>query len=137
MRILIADADQNFLESFQSYMWECGHDAEFATTGLECSAILYRFIPDVLIIERNLLWGGCDGILAKMRDKPELSDIPVVILASTSHEPVEDISSPNVVAWMQKPCQMRDTLEQVLSAVGPLQLSGQTHFRERMRSLSQ
>lgn len=137
MRILIADADRNFLESFQSYMWDCGHDAEFATTGLECSAILYRFIPDVLIIERDLLWGGCDGILAKMRDSADLSRIPVIILASDPQEAAAKLASPNIVARMKKSCQLRDALEQILSAVGPLHPRSDNSSRERLRSLSQ
>lgn len=136
MRILIADADRNFLESFQSCMWDCGHDAELATTGLECSAILYRFIPDVLIIERDLLWGGCDGILAKMQDSADLSQIPVIILASDSHNTDPDLASPPVVAWIQKPCQMRDALEQILSAVRSLPLGKESRSRVRPRTLS-
>jgi DNA-binding response OmpR family regulator len=137
MRILIADADQNFVESFQSYMWECGHDAEFATTGIECSAILYRFTPDVLIIERGLLWGGCDGILAKMQDQPDLAQIPVIILIATSPAVNEHWDYPNIVAWMQKPFQLRDTLEQILSTVEPSHAIGVARAGQRMRSLSQ
>jgi DNA-binding response OmpR family regulator len=136
MRILIADADRNFLESFQSYMWDCGHDAELATSGLECSAILYRFIPDVLIIERDLLWGGCDGILAKMRDSADLSRIPVIILESDPDETGADLASPNIVARMEKPYHMRETLEQILSAVGPLHPGSDNGSRDRPRSLS-
>ncbi len=136
MRILIADADRNFLESVQSSLWDRGHDAELATTGLECSAILYRFIPDVLIIERDLLWGGCDGILAKLQDSPELSRIPVIILASHPQEADPSPASPNIIARMQKPCQLREALEQILSAVGALQSHRNNHSRERSHSLS-
>lgn len=136
MRILIADADRNFLESFQSSMWDFGHDAELATTGLECSAILYRFIPDVLIIERDLLWGGCDGILAKMQDSDALSQIPVIILASDPQDTDSELASPPVVACIQKPCQMRDALEQILSAVRSLPLGKESRSRERPRTLS-
>ncbi len=137
MRILIADADQIFLESFQSYMWECGHDAEFATNGIECSAILYRFTPDVLIVERGLLWGGCDGILAKMQEEPDLALIPVIILVVASHVVNEQWDYPNIVAWMQKPFQLRDTLDQILSTVEPTHIVEQAKSGQRMRSLSQ
>ncbi|MFO1006737.1 MAG: hypothetical protein U0929_12325 [Planctomycetaceae bacterium] len=136
MRILIADTDQRFLESFQSYMWECGHDAEFATNGIECSAILYRFTPDVMIIERGLLWGGCDGILDKMQQEPELAQIPVIILVTTSQTAHERWVYPNIVAWMQKPFQLRDTLEQILSSVEPPHTAGLAKSSQRMRSLS-
>ncbi len=137
MRILIADADQNFLEAFQSSLWDLGHDAELATTGLECSAILYRFIPDVLIIERDLLWGGCDGILAKMQDNAELSRIPVIVLATDPQESDPSPASPNIVARMHKPCQLRDAVEQILSVVGPAPPhNNHNHSREWPRSLS-
>ena len=55
MRILIADADETFLENFQAYIWDCGYDAEITTSGLQCQAILDRCIPDVIVIERELL----------------------------------------------------------------------------------
>ena len=135
MRILIADADWTFLESFQSSMWDRGHDAELATTGLECSAILYRFIPDVLIIERDLVWGGCDGILTRMQDSADLSQVPVVILVSDLRDTDPDLASPPVVAWIQKACQTRDAFEQILSAVHSLPLGSECRSRERPRSL--
>jgi len=139
MRILIADSDHTFLEAFQSYMWDNGYDTETATNGLECSAILYRFVPDVLVIERELLWGGCDGVLAKMQDEPTLSQIPIVVLIANSNDEYESLSNPNVVAWMQKPFQLRDSLDQITWAVGMYRPEGGLVLKrpERMRSLSQ
>ena len=118
MRILIADADATFLEAFQAYMWENGFDAETSTNGLECSEILNRFIPDVLVIERNLLWGGCEGVLAKMQNDPRLLQIPIVVLVSNSEDEYDTLSNPNVVAWLRKPFLLRDSLDQITWAMG-------------------
>ena len=139
MRILIADADRTFLETFQTYLWDKGYDAETATNGLECSAVLYRYVPDVLVIARDLLWGGCDGVLAKMQDDPMFSHIPIIVLVTTPSDEYETLSNPSVVAWMQKPFQLRDSLDQITWALGMYRPEGGLVLKrsERMRSLSQ
>lgn len=139
MRILIADSDRTFLENFQSYIWDNGFDAETATTGLECSAILYRYVPDILVIDRELLWGGCDGVLAKMQADPTLAQIPIIILMTYTEDESQSFSNPNVVAWMQKPFQLRDSLDQITWAMGMFRPEGGLVLKkpERIRSLSQ
>lgn len=139
MRILIADADRSFLENFQSYMWDNGYDVETATNGLECDAILYRYVPDILVIDRELLWGGCEGVLAQMQADSTLSQIPVVILVANTDDEYQGLSNPSVVAWMQKPFQLRDSLDQITWALGMYRPEGGLVLRrpERMHSLSQ
>jgi CheY-like chemotaxis protein len=81
MRILIADNDEVLLELIEPYLRKRGHEAQFASQGLECVACLHRSTPDVIVLSHDLLWGGCHGILAELQDDPLLSRIPVILIA--------------------------------------------------------
>lgn len=137
MRILIADADETFLENFQAYIWDCGYDAEITTSGLQCQAILDRCIPDVIVIERELLRSDQQGVLAKLQSRPELASIPIVVLVADSHEAWEDITDSRIVAWLEKPIQLRDSWHQIQCALGRPRTPQSANSRERVRGLLQ
>lgn len=112
MRILVADADQAFLEILQSYLLSRGHEAEIASDGLKCIAIMRNLVPDVLVLESGLLWGGCDGVMAQMQDDPLLSHIPVILIAD-AQEVFDALTNLAVVAWLRKPFRLSALLEQI------------------------
>lgn len=58
MRVLFADGDEAFLEVAQRYLSHRGHEVNIATNGLETVARLRRDLPDIVVLERELLWGG-------------------------------------------------------------------------------
>jgi DNA-binding NtrC family response regulator len=68
---LLADPDEVLLEIVQSFLFDRGHEAEVASNGLECMSWLRQFVPDVLVLDQDLLWGGSDGVLARMIDDHE------------------------------------------------------------------
>lgn len=70
MRVLITDGDEGFLEVAQDYPSNCGHEVDIARNGLEAIASLRRGLPNVVVLERELLWGGSDGVRALMRKFP-------------------------------------------------------------------
>lgn len=79
MRVLIADGDRAVLEAAECHLTHHGHEVKVAMNGLECVDILQRFVPDVVVLEQTLLWGGSDGVLAFMLQDPGLSAIPVLL----------------------------------------------------------
>jgi DNA-binding response OmpR family regulator len=81
MRVLLADADERFLEVVRAFLWESGHEAETVADSSECLAGLRAFAPDVLVLDHDLTGGGCDGVIARMRRDPDLSAIPVILIA--------------------------------------------------------
>ncbi len=85
MRVLITGADETFLEILQSYLWDRGHETEIATTGLECMAIVREFVPEVLVLGDELLWGGCDGVLALMGESFALVPKSVILISENRH----------------------------------------------------
>ncbi len=52
------------------------------TNARECIGRLRQIVPDVLVLEPYLPWGGGAGVLAVMRDEPNLADIPVMIVTA-------------------------------------------------------
>jgi CheY-like chemotaxis protein len=109
MRVLIADRDEEFLEVAQRYLSDRGHKANIATNGLETVASLRRNLPDVVVLDQDLLWGGRDGVLALMQQIPGWSEIPL-ILTSTAAMPDDSNSAvgPLVVARLQKPYRLKE-----------------------------
>jgi len=118
MRILVAIEDETFLENLQSEIWDSGHDAEITTNVQQCSAILDRLKPDVLVIERDLLWGDCDRLRTKLQGTPELDSVPIVVLMVPPGERVEVMPHPRVVAWLEKPFRSGDSWRQIQLVLG-------------------
>jgi CheY-like chemotaxis protein len=111
MRVLIAEGDKVFLDIAQDYLLHCGLEVNVATNGVEAVASLRRDRPDVVVLDRELLWGGEDGVRALMRQVSRWSEIPV-ILTSTDVMPEEFSSAVGapVVARLRKPYRLRDLL---------------------------
>jgi DNA-binding response OmpR family regulator len=112
MRVLIADADPALLEILQSFLRGRGHEVEMAGDGLECLSTLRRFAPDVLVLDRDLLWGGGDGVMAHMREDPSLADVPVIVLAD---QDISDKPGGLRAGWLRKPYRFSDLLGRIKS----------------------
>jgi CheY-like chemotaxis protein len=53
-----------------------------AFSGLECVARLRERVPEIVVLEPQLPWGGGEGVLAIMGEVPELATVPVMVLTS-------------------------------------------------------
>jgi CheY-like chemotaxis protein len=97
IHVLIALRDAARLKSYREFLNREGFDVTVTTSALECWVELECRRPDVLVLEKELPWGGGDGVLALIDDEPETRDIPVILLrgdtevAGSSHPP----SAPN------------------------------------------
>ncbi len=65
MRLLIADSDPALADIYQSFFSNDGHDVEMAADGVQCLESIRQHLPDVLVLEYELPWGGGDGVLAR------------------------------------------------------------------------
>ncbi len=63
---------------------------EMALSGLECVSRLHERVPDVLVLEPQLPWGGGEGVLAMMGEVPDLAIVPVMVLTSCRDSHVLD-----------------------------------------------
>lgn len=80
VRVLIADPDEYLVDSYRACLEQHGFEVLVATNGLECVERLRNSAPDVLVLEPALPWGGGDGVLAMMREEPDVPRIPVIAL---------------------------------------------------------
>lgn len=116
MRVLIADADEVFLEILKNYLCDNGHEAKGASDGLGCVTLLRDFEPEIVVLERELLWGGSDGVMAYMRNDPILSRTPVILTTDNiSLEELGAMTKPRLVGWLRKPFRLNDLLRQITS----------------------
>lgn len=110
MRVLIADGDEVLLEVAQCYLARHGHEVKTATNGLESVAILRRDVPDVVVLQRELLWGGSDGVRAFMQQVPGWSEIPVILTSDDEVTEESCFASPPLAAQLQKPYRLEELL---------------------------
>lgn len=118
--LLIADSNNAVLNLHAKFLTDQGYRVNIATDGLACLDYLRRYWPDVLILDRSLLWGGADGLLAQMREGNDLPSVPV-ILTSTSNFAEDDFRSP-VVARLMKPFRLSALLEAIALAQARLKV---------------
>ena len=67
-QLLIADSDTTTLDRCRHFFSNRGYQVDVADNGLHCLESLRRLPPDILVVERELLWGGGDGVLACLRE---------------------------------------------------------------------
>jgi len=120
MRVLVVDSDQAFLEILQSYMLRRGHPTEIATNGHECTAILRKFVPEVLVLADELLRGSDDGLLAMLSENPSLATPPAILIADDdSRSSLPQAINNRIFQSMCKPFWLGD-LEASIEAAGSL-----------------
>jgi DNA-binding response OmpR family regulator len=90
IRILMADPDESIHPVYLEPLSEDGFEVDVALSGLECVARLRERVPDVLVLEPQLPWGGGDGVLAMMGEDPDLAIVPVMVLTSCCDPHVMD-----------------------------------------------
>lgn len=78
----MADPDASLASVYRGPLLQEGFELLMAASGLECVARLRECMPDVLVLEPQLPWGGGDGVLAMMGEVPGLAIIPVMVLTS-------------------------------------------------------
>ncbi len=79
-RVLLADPDRHLLTAYKGCLSSDGFDVATARDGLECIDTLRRFLPEVLVLEPEILWGGGDGVVAMVHEAPETPKVPVILL---------------------------------------------------------
>ncbi len=78
--ILFVDHDIKLTDAVTRALTGRGHSVRACTNALECVQTLREFAPTVLVLDRELLWGGADGVLEYLiRD--ELLMPPMVVVA--------------------------------------------------------
>ena len=82
IRVVVADPDESLHPVYRELLSREGFEVVAAVSGLDCVARLLQRVPDVLVLEPLLPWGGGDGVLAMMSENPALAIVPVMVLTS-------------------------------------------------------
>jgi DNA-binding response OmpR family regulator len=82
IRVLMADPDESLHPVYREPLSREGFEVDMALSGLECVSRLRERVPDMLVLEPQLPWGGGDGVLAIMGEDPDLAAVPVMVLTS-------------------------------------------------------
>jgi carbon storage regulator CsrA len=80
VRVLIADPDEYLLDTYRRDLGRLGLDVVTAASGVECVEKLRECMPDVLVLEPSIPWGGGDGVLAVMYEESDVPLVPVIVL---------------------------------------------------------
>ena len=112
--LLIAQSDAELRDAYRRFLTGRGYDVETAADGLDCLEKLRRVAPAVLVLDRELRWGGADGVLAWLREEREGSGIVVLLTAAASYPPdaAGDVKPP-VAGFLPKPFVLTALLDSV------------------------
>jgi len=102
VHVMIAGADICTVTRLASHLSVCGHSTDVTRNGLECVMALRGLIPDLLILEFGILWGGSAGVMAVMDSDPDFANVPVVLFAGGNHHP-DFRKHPRIVASLTHP----------------------------------
>lgn len=110
-RILIAENDPELRDSYARLLTRHGCQVETVSNGLDCLRMYRQFLPEVMVLEWEMLWGGGDGVLAVMRQEFPLFLVKLVLVTDNAAavRPPKMASVP-VVACLEKPFLMSELL---------------------------
>ena len=82
IRVLMADPDESLTSVYREPLLHEGFEVDTAASGLECVARMREQVPNVLVLEPHMPWGGGVGVLTMMSETPRFTAIPVMLLTS-------------------------------------------------------
>lgn len=112
--VLFADSDIEMHDLYRRFFQSRLCEVETVASGVECVAALREIRPSALVLHRNLLWGGFEGVVDRIRCEKEIPPLPVVAVQDRAFDrPSHD---PPVVATLNTPFRMGE-LDRVLRSV--------------------
>jgi DNA-binding response OmpR family regulator len=112
--LLIAESDAELRDAYRALLTASGYDVVTAADGLDCLENLRRLAPAVCVLDRDLRWGGADGVLAWLREEGATSAVSVVLTATAGHPEDGAVDTePPVIRLLPKPFGLAALLESV------------------------
>jgi CheY-like chemotaxis protein len=81
MDILVASSSPYRQTMYRDAIEKLGHQVVVAGSGVDCIEQLQQNLPQVLVLEAPLLWGGSDGVLDVAEQEIGPAMPPVIVLA--------------------------------------------------------
>jgi chemosensory pili system protein ChpA (sensor histidine kinase/response regulator) len=130
--VMLTDPDDALLTVHTQLLKQHFYDVKTAKDGLECVSRLRESRPDVLVLHRELRWGGGEGVLTWMRDHSDMLTIPVVLVTSETPASVfPQLTVAPVVRCLHSPYAFTVLLDAVRAAI-----TGQAQAWERRQQFN-
>ena len=113
--ILVVDDEPAILDALVALLREEGHAVLAAGDGAAALEVLGGGVPDLVITDTMMPGLDGPGLVRRMRGRPELRDIPV-LMTSAVPRPVSD--GLGAVAFLPKPFDLDALLAAVATLVG-------------------
>lgn len=127
---LFTDTDGELRDVYNWLLTSYGFEVETAGDGLECLAKLRQFVPDLLILDLDMLWGGGGGVLGVISEDRRLLPSRVVLTSAIAPMHVlEGLASPPVVQALTKPFQL-SALFEIASLAAFINQGPQSYYLE-------
>lgn len=114
--VLIADGNPVMCHLYAQFLASHGFDVTTSRDGLDCLVKLRQAPPAALVLDRELNWGGSDGVLAWLREDYFMTPVPVILLLADKTPATDELLQPPVVQCLPKPFVMSSLLDGVRSA---------------------
>ncbi|MBT8486899.1 MAG: response regulator [Phycisphaerales bacterium] len=113
-RILLADDDVNFLQALTVRLRAEGFDVIVAQDAVQTLQFARQQEPDLLLLDINMPAGDGFSVHQRLREQPDLPEIPVVFVTGDRSERVQRMAAAARATLLYKPF---DTAE-LLRAIG-------------------
>jgi len=116
--VLIAEANSTLRSAYERKLTESGVQVETAADGLDCWTKLRAHSPVALMVDVDLLWGGSDGVLARLREDSDGLANPEVFV--TGNDPPGVLSKRvgiEIERCFQKPIEISTVLHSICDVI--------------------
>jgi DNA-binding response OmpR family regulator len=117
-RILVVEDEFGIAEVLQSALTDAGHDVMIAINGSQGLERLKETLPDLVILDFMMPVLDGPGMLRKMKNTPEYSSTPVMLMSSLPESAVMQETDGIYDVFLRKPFRLRTVLGMVNSIVG-------------------
>jgi len=122
--LLIAVADEALRITYGLLFAEQGYRVVTASGGPDCLNKVCRVAPEVLVLDKELLWGGGEGVLEILRSGGNTVWPPIVLLTHEKSDVLHNFQPAPVVACLRKPVEFATLLHEVEIARSDSQYAG-------------
>jgi DNA-binding response OmpR family regulator len=114
MKILVVDDNRPTLRAITGYLEQIGCEARGAQTGLEAAFELWRYRPDLVMLDNQIPIVSGPALFREISKSPEFRDMPVIICSgSLTKDAVLSYLSAGQPNFLVKPFDM----EQLVAAL--------------------
>ncbi|MGP0067301.1 MAG: response regulator [Isosphaeraceae bacterium] len=116
--LLIADGDAELRDIYRRFFVKHEFEVETSPDALDCLEKVRQLKPALLVLDKELRWGGSDGVLALLRGESLTLGLPVILTDTADRDwSFAEFIRPPVVDQMAKPFILADLLKSIRSAI--------------------